>query len=126
MLCPHCQTFLTDAPDLAGQEVACPMCSGHFFMSGAVEPPLPVAKQVERRPQERRKESPALPQFFKFGLAGVTVIWLGVVVYDLIEFSAGGSGIESNFILYSPITTHTFVYFAVAVGCSVGWLLSRD
>lgn len=51
MNCPHCRTILDDAPDLAGQIVACPHCGGQFGMGGPapLPPPPPPIQDSARR-----------------------------------------------------------------------------
>lgn len=65
--CPHCRMPLADAPDLAGQFVACPSCGKSFPMPPTANVPqgVPVAdpfvirSSPGRQPERRRSEPSA-------------------------------------------------------------------
>lgn len=42
LTCPHCRFLMDDAPDLAGQLVACPRCAGQMMMPGFAPAPQPA------------------------------------------------------------------------------------
>ena len=73
--CPHCGAVV-NAPDLAGQMVACPTCAGQFVMPGAVPPP---AQGFSSHRRKHKASASPWPLIITAGLFLVPVIACGVI-----------------------------------------------
>ena len=61
--CPHCRHVMDDAPELAGQVVACPRCGGRMQLPGGPtipRPPLPSAAGFAYHEPQRPAGGPPL------------------------------------------------------------------
>ena len=85
MLCPHCNQFLEDAADLAGQDVACPHCGQQFQMPGGVSV---LERRGVRGPSKRTRTAPN-PLLITGIAAGVLIVVVAIV---LLANGSGGSG----------------------------------
>lgn len=87
--CPHCGSQLDDAPDLAGQWVACPRCSGQFQV-----PPLAVPlPMVVSRPRVAAPKKQGMHPA-KIAMMVATIVW-PVLCVSLGALAA--SGAASNY-----------------------------
>jgi|GEM_PF-2109755 len=147
--CPGCHYQMDDAPELAGQVVACPQCSVTFQLP----PPLPIVAQVsepvpppvqpptygpiERAVRQigataaenavdRRKLFKDWPYTIKFAMFCATVLWIAGI-FGMIAFSlfASASAIDrelgNGYYLVNNNTIPSDTYWSLSVIGALLW-----
>lgn len=92
--CPHCSFPLADAPDLAGQFVACPHC-GHQFPLAPPDAPPTITDPPQRDPGfippiiniNHRRESQPQHSSHSVGIASLVIGVVAIGVLSLVFFA---------------------------------------
>ncbi len=130
--CPHCQSTLDDAPELAGQLVACPHC-GRQFPVPIPAPPIPETgiridsyrpQPAWPRPKKRHDKVPRMV------LLVATIAWpvlsflLGMTWYaDSLHRWGSNTAVAA---MFAGGTVVTGFYVVIVAICLAWWFYAKD
>lgn len=124
--CPNCHTPLADAPDLAGQFVACPKCGKQFPMPPSAAPLIDVGPRIPPATRRSARKADKTPRLV---LLVATICWPVVAfAWGAIRYrqSRPWGEFDALAALRSGVSAATGLYMIVALICLAWWFYARD